>query len=326
MATTIPAEDSNKKLKLVAPPLQPPVAVLDDQYYNTVGLIDVYVGKVSHKRHIGEALQKMKTVLPLPEMLAHLKRVRSGELILALPDALSKEGCLDIVKTELDCLEPTISTCRVPAKPPSTKRQHREANNFWPCNFHPSELIERLMSDTFFSNTEVRTLHAHMRAAIEEARKNGAPVGAVVVNPKIETVVAVASDRRQRNPSQHAVLMAIEKVAEEQRALFADRGRGTTESARSSSSGQKTDDVEDELPYLCTGYDVFVTREPCCMCSMAMVHSRVRRVFYGCDSAAGALGTKCKLHVNRQLNHHYLVFKGLLSEECRKLETDPPRG
>ncbi len=324
MVTTIAADDSNKKLKLVSAPLLPPVAVLDDEYYNSVGLIDVYVGKVTHKRHIGEALQKMKTVLPMPKTLAHLKRVRNRELILALPDDLSKEGCLDIVKTELKCLEPTICTCRVPAKAPSTKRQHLEASNFWPCNFHPSKLIERLVSDTFFSSAEVRTLHEHMRAAVEEARKNGAPVGAVVVNPKKETVVAVASDRRQRNPSQHAVLMAIEKVAEEQRALFADRG--TAETARSSGSGQEADDVKDELPYLCTGYDVFVTREPCCMCAMAMVHSRVRRVFYGCDSTAGALGTKCKLHVNRQLNHHYLVFKGLLSEECRKLETDTSRG
>ena len=35
----------------------------------------------------------------------------------------------------------------------------------------------------------------------------------------------------------------------------------------------------DENYYL-TGYDLIIYREPCIMCAMALVHSRVRRVFY----------------------------------------------
>ena len=32
--------------------------------------------------------------------------------------------------------------------------------------------------------------------------------------------------------------------------------------------------------YYLTGYDLYIFREPCIMCAMALVHSRVRRVFY----------------------------------------------
>jgi tRNA-specific adenosine deaminase 3 len=62
-------------------------------------------------------------------------------------------------------------------------------------------------------------------------------------------------------------------------------------------------------PYLCTGYDCFVAREPCIMCSMAMVHSRLARVVYcAADTQHGALGGKLRLHAQRSLNHHYLVY------------------
>ncbi len=74
-----------------------------------------------------------------------------------------------------------------------------------------------------------------------------------------------------------------------------------------------------DRPYMCTGFDVFLVREPCIMCAMALVHARLARVVYCCrDAGFGALGGGPgeRLHAQRSLNHHYLVYRlGLKDEE-----------
>jgi tRNA-specific adenosine deaminase 3 len=62
-------------------------------------------------------------------------------------------------------------------------------------------------------------------------------------------------------------------------------------------------------PYLCTGYDCFLVAEPCTMCAMGLVHSRLARIIYCKQSSRhGALGGSYMLHAQRTLNHHYKVY------------------
>lgn len=61
--------------------------------------------------------------------------------------------------------------------------------------------------------------------------------------------------------------------------------------------------------YLCTGLDLYVSREPDALSCMALVHSRVRRVvFWERDAAAGCLGSRAEIHLIKSLNHHYEVY------------------
>jgi tRNA(adenine34) deaminase len=65
------------------------------------------------------------------------------------------------------------------------------------------------------------------------------------------------------------------------------------------------------------GTTLYVTLEPCAMCSMAMVHARVGRVVYGAsDPKTGAAGSVFDLLTDPRHNHRIEVRGGVLSEEA----------
>lgn len=66
--------------------------------------------------------------------------------------------------------------------------------------------------------------------------------------------------------------------------------------------------------------DLYVTKEPCPMCAGALVHTRIRRVIFGCaDVRAGAAGTVMNLLQNPKLNHTCEITSGVLQSECAQL-------
>jgi tRNA(adenine34) deaminase len=72
--------------------------------------------------------------------------------------------------------------------------------------------------------------------------------------------------------------------------------------------------------YRLDGCELFVTLEPCAMCSGAMLHARLRRVVYGAaDPKTGAAGSVVDLFAEPRLNHQTHCQGGLLADECGAL-------
>lgn len=119
------------------------------------------------------------------------------------------------------------------------------------------------------------------------------PVGALIV--KDNKIIAAAYNQREyrHDPCAHAELMAIRKAA---RLLGGWR---------------------------LTQCDLYVTLEPCVMCSGAISQSRLERVIYGAaDPKAGALGSLYSIHEDARLNHRLTVIKDVLATESSMLLKD----
>jgi len=69
--------------------------------------------------------------------------------------------------------------------------------------------------------------------------------------------------------------------------------------------------------------DLYVTKEPCAMCAGALVHTRIRRVIFGCtDPFAGAAGSVINLLQMPGFNHRCDIASGVLQDECAAILRD----
>lgn len=134
----------------------------------------------------------------------------------------------------------------------------------------------------------------YMQLALEQARlawaEGEVPVGAVVV--KDGEVIAVGYNQPigRHDPSAHAEIVALRAAAE------------------------KLDN------YRLPGCELYVTLEPCIMCSGAMMHARLARVVYAAqDPKTGACGSVVNLFDEEKLNHHTEVAGGVMAEEASSL-------
>ena len=65
------------------------------------------------------------------------------------------------------------------------------------------------------------------------------------------------------------------------------------------------------------GCDIYITLEPCMMCTGAIVNSRLDRIFYGCkDPKGGALVSNIRFKRIRNLNHYPEIKGGIMESEC----------
>jgi tRNA(adenine34) deaminase len=136
-----------------------------------------------------------------------------------------------------------------------------------------------------------------MRVALtlaDQARSAGeVPVGAVVVRDGAVIGSGFNSPISRHDPSAHAEILALRAAA--------------------TASGN----------YRLKGCTLYVTLEPCVMCSGAILQARIGRVVYGApDPKTGACGSVLNLFAEPRLNHHTAVEGGMLAEECGRLLKD----
>lgn len=134
----------------------------------------------------------------------------------------------------------------------------------------------------------------YMREALKQARKASrlgeVPIGCVIVYE--DTIIARGYNRRNtdKNTLSHAEITAISRA--------------------SKTMGD----------WRLEGCTIYITLEPCQMCSGAIIQSRITRVVMGCmNPKAGCGGSVLNLLEMPQFNHQAQVTRGVLEEECSQM-------
>ena len=137
----------------------------------------------------------------------------------------------------------------------------------------------------------------YMKEAIKQAKKAYAleevPIGCVIVYEG--KIIGRGYNRRMTDKTAlaHAELTAIKKACKR-------------------IGDWRLDDCE-----------MYVTLEPCQMCSGAIVQSRIKKVYIGCmNPKAGCAGSVMNMLQVPQFNHQVEMEKGVLEEECSKMLSD----
>ena len=135
-----------------------------------------------------------------------------------------------------------------------------------------------------------------MQLAISEAKKaateNEVPVGAVIVKDGVVLAAAHNMREQKQNALSHAEIEAIN---------LACKNLGS---------------------WRLDGCEIYVTLEPCPMCTGAIINARIKTVIFGAfDKNAGCMDSVINL-CDYPLGHKVEVYAGICEDECQKLLQD----
>lgn len=226
-----------------------------------------------------------------------------------------------------------IYTVLVPAHPAESYEEFQQLDAIWPMSFYPKQTKEYQSQERLLSKPEIEQMKQGMHEALCDAldyqcsyfsiqkkivKDNAQPLlsGTIVMSPETGNVIARANIEREmqscknssgqhplfHNPLSTSIILAIQGVSRLEREKAMSAG------------GMETEDFQ-HGQYLCTGYDVFTTVEPTVFEAMALVHSRIRRLVFGCRrqdvSCAGTLPgglSEMNVHALPGTNHRYRAF------------------
>jgi hypothetical protein len=239
----------------------------------------------------------------------------------------------DYVPTELTSSLLSTATYQVCRIPPETAEEFSNWGKQWPIQYRPNETVRKFMrglpqddipmhsyfmslarqdgshfmnnaTNNCSSSQDNSTNNNILKNSISKLRHLQCP-GAIMVNPQTKKVVMTSSDAFKYLISKHGNDQAISLLL----CPLSTPTMLTIEGVAACVRGEINSAEETPENYVCCGLDLYIVREPDIMDSMALVHSRIRHVYYmQPDVSDGGLGSCFNIHFVRSLNHHYRVF------------------
>lgn len=199
-----------------------------------------------------------------------------------------------------------ISLLKIPSRLPITKDTcMRWSLEYWPMSWkgNPNDQVLKEVSfDIEKEKKNIQKLLGVLRQGAKSSVRN-MPVATIVLDPNSEDIVASSLDCRLEHPLHHSVMKVIEQVAQNEK-LRRDK-HGT---------------IDQDSGYLLNGLTVYTTHEPCVMCCMGLVHSRIDRIIFLKPTKNGALETNYQLGDRDDLNWRFGTWRWLCPDDLEKLD------
>lgn len=206
------------------------------------------------------------------EKRRHIKRVRNFNKDYNEIIVSFEKDDTDLVKQKLtfNNIQTELFYAQLPLWCPKSEKQREDCLKFWPMNNIIS--VPQLPIDPILDHS----------VFFEQVISNKS---VIIKIPNTNHIITTdISDCLQCNGHiSHGVIRALAKASK----YSADNGS-----------------------YLCTDLDVYCYYEPCVMCAMAMVHSRVGRLFFVTkNSNFGGIMSQVQIHSCPSINHRFRAFK-----------------
>ena len=146
-----------------------------------------------------------------------------------------------------------------------------------------------------------KTFNNYMKIALNISKRNKktindeVPVGCVIVDNKTGTILAKSCNRTKKtnNPIQHAEIVCINKALKKIK--------------------------KDRL----TNCSMYITLEPCLMCTGAIILSKIKKIYIGCLSKkTGYMISNGGCLDNNKNNHKPEIFYPIMEKDCKKIIVD----
>ncbi|KAJ7857724.1 hypothetical protein B0H14DRAFT_3108151 [Mycena olivaceomarginata] len=266
----------------------------EEETADSIRTIQAWAVDVPDPRSIGLMLKWLRRSDLDASELGHLKRVRkqndTSTFLLSVSTSPSPSSEPPSLPADIPLPAPYLLP--VPASAALTLTSLDLKNALWPTVYAP----RRKGEVEPWTRGRARWAWGAMRAAVREAQQRGRdagelPVAAYVPAPyQSDADLASGADafmahdtrRSAVHPLRHAVMNVIRQIADA-RARIGDAAEPPTHT-----STPGAEEANDSAPplnsngtnYLLTARTLFTTHEPCIMCSMALLHSRVKEVVY----------------------------------------------